>query len=147
MAPAGPPGVIASESGEPLRPGDHRKARERTAQDTAYWQAGQEALPFETSGAIMKPHEIEFAEAFLASGNAIERWMPAPPPDPATGRIPAHSDFEWTPGLMVELKRSENLQTIRRPNGRVRSGLAKMRPHTGVPEIWGFWDGHLVRIK
>lgn len=145
-----------------------RQPRERTSEDGHIWQTRQNSLPFPTPGVRMKPHEIEFAEAFLAAGNKIERWLPDALPDPKTGLKAPRSDFEWVKDLHVELKRSNNLQTIkdhvktglakgkdtfmidfgdRPPRKSVLTGLAKFSPQAGKPTIWGFWDGHLVKLQ
>ena len=155
--------------GEPRKPKrGGREPRERTAEDYGYWQARQDALPFDTTGAEMKPHEIEFAEAFIADGHEILRWIPQGGVD-ATGRIPAQSDFEWGPGRLVELKRTGKSGTMKRY---IKNNLAKgkrifmvdfgdIRPATkelrslqkfapeGNPdfELWAFWDGHLERLQ
>lgn len=145
-----------------------RTPRERTRQDAAQWQARQDALPFSTAGATMKPHEIEFAEKFIADGHSILRWLPQGLKDD-DGRVLAESDFEWSAGKFVELKRSANAQTIKdyvkknlargkrvfmidfgdaRPPQRVLGNLAKFTPKDPTPfELWGYWNGALVRIK
>lgn len=160
-------GQYPSDSGEPKRV---REPRNRTKGDHDHWQARQDSLPFITRGAVMKPHEIEFAEAFLASGHTIVRWLPEGRFDPGTGRLLPESDFEWTAGKLAELKRTNNVQTMKDyihkglgqgknvfiidlgtypPNSRIRNGITKQASSnaTGEYEVWAFWDGGLERLR
>jgi len=155
----------AEDPGE--RPKRARIPRERTNKDEQHWRARQDALPFETSGTRMKPHEIEFAEAFQAAGYSIERWLPQGGFNPRTGKVLPECDFIWN-GKRVELKRSNNLQTIKdhiksglkkgkstfmvdfgeeKPPDRVLRALAGFTPEAGNPEIWAFWSGTVARLK
>lgn len=118
----------------------------------------------------MKPHEIEFADAFLESGHTIVRWLPEGRFDPATGRLLPESDFEWTTGKLAELKRTNNVQTMKDyihkglgqgksvfiidlgtypPNSRIRNGITKQASSnaTGGYEVWAFWDGGFERLR
>lgn len=143
-----------------------RAPRERAGADAAEWQARQEALPFDTRGADMKPHEIEFAEQFIADGHKIRRWLPQG--EKKNGRIMPQSGFEWVDGKLVELKRSDNAGTIkayikknlakgkrvfmvdfgdRPPSPRVLRNLSKFTPESGIPfELWAFWNGNLIQV-
>lgn len=164
-----PPRMPSADAPQPRKPKrGGREPRERTAADYDYWQSRQDALPFETTGAVMKPHEIEFAEAFIADGHTILRWLPQGGVD-STGRIATQSDFEWEPGRLVELKRTGKSGTMKRY---IKDNLAKgkrifmadfgdIRPATkevrslrkfmpdGNPdfELWAYWDGHLERLQ
>lgn len=116
----------------------------------------------------MEPYEIEFAEAFIADGHVVLRWILQWRVD-ATGRIPAQSDFEWEPGRLVELKRTGKSGTMRRyiknnlskgkricmvgfgdirPATKELRSLRKLAPE-GNPgfELWAFWEGHLERLQ
>ena len=158
-----------SGDGEPRKPKrGGREPRERTAADDAHWQQRQDALPFETRDTRMKPHEIEFAERFIADGHKIIRWLPQGKTGP-DGRILPESDFEWREGVVVELKRSNNLQTLKDyvrgglkkgkrvfiadfgelpPRQSVINGLRKFRPQVGeIKELWAYWDGNLIRLQ
>lgn len=164
-----PPKPRSASGDLPPRPRKQTRApRERTREDTAEWQARQDALPFDTDRATMKPHEIEFAERFIADGHSILRWLPQGLKGD-DGKLLAESDFEWSSGKLVELKRSVNAQTIKdyikknlpkgkrvfmidfgdtRPPQRVLSNLAKFSPRNQTPfELWGYWDGALIRIQ
>ena len=165
--PPKPPRALAS-AGAPKPKRGGREPRERTVEDFDHWQKRQDALPFETDGAVMKPHEIEFAERFIEDGYHILRWLPQGRRRP-DGTIPPESDFEWRPGVVVELKRSNNLQTIkdyirtnlkkgktvfvadfgeRKPRTSVLNGLRKFAPQLGkLEELWAYWDGNLVRLQ
>lgn len=148
-------------------PGKARPPRERSEDSSRDWQAEQDALPFSTAGATMKPHEIEFAQSFTAAGHSIARWLPQGTRG-VDGRVAPSNDFEWSAGKEVELKRSNNLQTIKdhikkglrqgksvflidfgsEPRSSVLRGLRTFTPRTpGLSEIWVYWDGHLERVQ
>ena len=166
----GRPPRRSRRSSDPDEPKRVRAPRNRTKGDHALWQARQDSLPFITQGAVMKPHEIEFAEAFLASGHTIVRWLPEGRFDPGTGRLLPESDFEWIAGKLAELKRTNNVQTMKDyihkglgqgknvfiidlgthpPNSRIRNGIAKQASSnaTGEYEVWVFWDGGFERLR
>lgn len=157
---------LRSDAPSPRPRREIRTPRERTGADAAEWQARQEALPFDTRGTDMKPHEIEFAEQFIADGHKIRRWLPQG--EKKNGRIMPQSDFEWVDGKLVELKRSDNAGTIkayikrnlakgkrvfmvdfgdRPPSPRVLRNLSKFTPESGIPfELWAFWNGNLTQV-
>lgn len=105
----------------------------------------------------MKPHEIEFAEQFIADGHKIRRWLPQG--EKKNGRIMPQSDFEWVDGKLVELKRSDNAGTIK---AYIKKNLAKGKRVFMVDfgdrpppprvlrnlsnELWAFWNGNLTQV-
>ncbi|MGI5951443.1 MAG: hypothetical protein ACOX61_06310 [Brooklawnia sp.] len=122
-------------------------------------------MPFEP----VKPNSRDYLLGpFLADGHSIVRWLPQGQERSADGRLLPESDFEWALGKRVELKRTINLQTIkdyvkaglkrnkavfmidfgsRHPKSRVLRGLQTFTPQAGEPEIWGYWNGTLVRLQ
>lgn len=147
-----------------------RTPRERELWNYDYWQSRQNVLPFDTDGCIMKPHEIEFAESFVLAGYQIKRWLPQNEKDIATGLFITQNDFELPDGKQVELKRAN--RKIRRTKQRISDSLSKgkhiffidfgdKRPpenwvralkkyspnKPGLEQIWGYWDGNLVRFR
>ncbi len=79
-------------------------ARERTAENDAYWAHRQRALGIDDSGTALEPHEIELVEALKSIGDPPSKWLPVPPPM-KDGRIPASNDMMWH-GKPFEAKRT-----------------------------------------
>ncbi|MDN5725167.1 MAG: hypothetical protein L0G99_04435 [Propionibacteriales bacterium] len=101
---ATPPRRSGPSAGDPERPRDVRRPRERTPEDFDLWAERQRALGFRTNGQDMKPHEIEFAERMAELGETIDEWLAAGEMVDGVGRLPSN-DLRWK-GREFELKRT-----------------------------------------